>query len=336
MAVGVEHRAPAGVVAGRGSGHRRLRSRGRLGDKVSPVARLARISAPGDKVQPTPWHTGGMANDGSSRDGAERLSADDRREALLEVTKSLVLERGTAAITMGTVAERAEVTRALVYKHFANREELLASLYRRESKRLDRAMSDVVTAAPAGFEAKLRALVRAALAASEEHGVFFSPLRTFGSQPDARTDRRSWDRRTVRYFAQLAEEDFGVDQRTARAAIAVQLSGLQSLLSQLRRPPWCGPACLPRTRLRRRRDRRPHPPRRPRRLTSGAAPPSASASASAGDERRGPTRRSLRSPRRAVRTGRRTDARCGRLFRRGPVVSRFAWWVGCAGRLGVG
>ena len=67
--------------------------------------------------------------------------------------------------------------------------------------------------------------------------MFFTPLRAFGSQPDAKTDRRSWDRRTVRYFAQLAEDDFGVDQRTARAAIAVQLSGLHSLLSQLRARP---------------------------------------------------------------------------------------------------
>ncbi len=132
------------------------------------------------------WHTGRMANNGPSRDGAERLSADDRREALLEVTKALVLERGTAAITMGAVAERAEVTRALVYKHFANSEELLASLYRRESKRLDRAMSDVVTAAPAGFEAKLRALVRAALAASEEHGVFFTRCARSDRSPTRR------------------------------------------------------------------------------------------------------------------------------------------------------
>ncbi len=34
---------------------------------------------------------------------------------------------------MEAVAERAGVSRPLVYKHFANRGELLASLYQRES-----------------------------------------------------------------------------------------------------------------------------------------------------------------------------------------------------------
>jgi AcrR family transcriptional regulator len=172
-----------------------------------------------------------------SDDATERLSADDRREMLLDFTKSLVLERGTAAVTMGTVAERADVTRALVYKHFQNRDHLLAALYRRETNRLNAAMTDVVGAAPDGFAAKLRAFVRAALAASEEHAVFFAPLRSFGSQSDSKTDRRSWDRRTVKYFAQLAVDDFGIDQRTARSAIAIQLSGIQTLLSQLRARP---------------------------------------------------------------------------------------------------
>ncbi len=173
----------------------------------------------------------------AAREGAARLSADGRREALLDITKQLVVERGTAPITMGTVAERAGVTRALLYKHFANKDELLAALYRREAERLNRSMSGVVTAAPAGFEAKLRALVRSALEASEEHGLFFAPLRTFGTQPDVRTERRGWDRRTVKYFAQLAVDDFGIDERTARAAVSLQLSGIQNLLSQLRSRP---------------------------------------------------------------------------------------------------
>ena len=45
---------------------------------------------------------------------------------------------GPAAVTMGTVADRAEVTRALVYKHFDNRDDILATLYRREAAALDR------------------------------------------------------------------------------------------------------------------------------------------------------------------------------------------------------
>src|SRR6476619_7614888 len=70
----------------------------------------------------------------------ERLSADERREALLDVARTLVNEVGPGGITMGVVAERARVTRALVYKHFANKHDLLVALYRREATGIDRAI----------------------------------------------------------------------------------------------------------------------------------------------------------------------------------------------------
>jgi AcrR family transcriptional regulator len=170
-------------------------------------------------------------------DAGERLTADERREALLDVTRVLVLEQGPRAITMGSVADRATVTRALLYKHFANKDDLLAALYHREASRLDRAMRRIIAEADDTFEGKLRAFVTGALAASEEHSVFFAPLRSIGAQPDARRDRRTRDRRTVKYFAELAVADFGVDERTARSIVAVLLSGIDNLLLQLHSHP---------------------------------------------------------------------------------------------------
>jgi hypothetical protein len=41
----------------------------------------------------------------------------------------------------------------------------------------------------------------------------------------------------VKYFAELAVTDFGVDQRTARSIVAVLLSGIDSLLAQLHSHP---------------------------------------------------------------------------------------------------
>jgi AcrR family transcriptional regulator len=168
------------------------------------------------------------------------MSADDRRTTLLDVTKVLVSEGGPGAVTMGLVAERAGVTRALVYKHFANRDDILRALYRREAERLDRAIRAEVVAAPDGFEPKLRAFIGATLDAVEEHAPFFTPLREAGAGDTTRGDQRGWDRRTVGYFAQLAAEDFGIDLRTARSVIAVLFSGIRSLLSQMRSRP--GPA----------------------------------------------------------------------------------------------
>lgn len=171
---------------------------------------------------------------------AERLPADERRTALLDVTRLLVRELGPDRVTMGLVAERSQVARALVYKHFANKEDLLRALYRREAQRLDRHIVGRVEAAPAGFEPKLRAFVAAALDAVEEHAPFFTPLRAAGAAGEVRQDRGSRDRRTVDYFAHLAAHDFGIDLRTARSVIAVLFSGISSLLSQMRSRP--GPA----------------------------------------------------------------------------------------------
>jgi AcrR family transcriptional regulator len=170
-------------------------------------------------------------------DSGERMSADGRRSALLDVAKALVKEVGPDAVTMGLVADRARVTRALVYKHFDNSDDLLQALYKREARGLDHHIRAVVEAAPDGFEPKLRAFIGATLDAVEEHGPFFTPLREAGARGPERQGQRDRDRVTVGYFAERAAHDFGIDIRTARSVIAVLFTGIRSLLSQMRSQP---------------------------------------------------------------------------------------------------
>ena len=51
------------------------------------------------------------------------------RAALLDATRTLLEERGTEALTMAAVAERAGVSRRAIYLHFASRTELLTELF---------------------------------------------------------------------------------------------------------------------------------------------------------------------------------------------------------------
>jgi AcrR family transcriptional regulator len=180
---------------------------------------------------------GARSGDGGPDAAAERLSADARRSALLDVTKALVAGDGPGSVTVGAVASRAGVTRALVYKHFANKDDLLRALYQREARRLDRQIRRVVADAPDGFEPKLRAFIGATLDAVEEHGPFFTPLRATAADDTTRRDQRTRDRGTVGYFADLAAADFGIELSTARSVIAVLFSGIRSLLSQMRSRP---------------------------------------------------------------------------------------------------
>jgi AcrR family transcriptional regulator len=187
-------------------------------------------------VQPARW-TLVYVPSSSRIEERERLSADARREALLDATKALVTRDGPGAVTMGTVAARAGVTRALVYKHFDNKDELLVALYRREATALDRAMREVVVAAGPGLEAKLRALVEVVIDSADRHGPFFHLLRGAATSGRARSDRRSWDRRTLRYFASLVTAETALDERTALTATSLILTPLQTLRAHSLRDP---------------------------------------------------------------------------------------------------
>ncbi len=163
-----------------------------------------------------------------------RLSSDDRRDSLLDVARRLVVDGGPATVTMGAVAAEAGVTRALVYKHFDNKDEILGALYRREAQALDRRIRTIVVAAPPGFEAKLRAFVGATLDAVDEYGDFFTPLRGVGRDRAAKREQRRWDRRTVGYFVTLATQELALDEEQAEVALSVLFSGIPSLLAQRR------------------------------------------------------------------------------------------------------
>lgn len=61
-----------------------------------------------------------------------RLSPEDRRSQLLDVTQSLVVKYGLNSFTMETLAIAAGVSKPLVYKYFDTRLELLQALLLRE------------------------------------------------------------------------------------------------------------------------------------------------------------------------------------------------------------
>jgi AcrR family transcriptional regulator len=74
-----------------------------------------------------------------------RMSAGERREQLLDVTKALALERGFHAVSIEAVAREAGITRPVVYGHFDDLGGLLEALVDRESHR---ALTQLATVLP--------------------------------------------------------------------------------------------------------------------------------------------------------------------------------------------
>lgn len=75
-----------------------------------------------------------------------RMRAPARREQLLDVTTSLALDQGFHAITIEAVAERAGVTRAVIYQHFDSLPALLETVIEREMIRARSQVSETALA----------------------------------------------------------------------------------------------------------------------------------------------------------------------------------------------
>jgi AcrR family transcriptional regulator len=173
-----------------------------------------------------------------------RLARADRRDALLDAAAELVAAGDVEAVSMEAVAERAGVSRTLGYKHFGNRHELLAALYRRESTSVYSELAAEVAAADT-LEGTFRALIHGALRAQANRGATFAALRAAGSRTHARREeKRDRDRTTLRYFAAQAVRDIELDQPRARAAVGILLGAIDAVLAQWRAHPTAEHAAL--------------------------------------------------------------------------------------------
>jgi AcrR family transcriptional regulator len=100
-----------------------------------------------------------------------RMKAPARREQLLEVTTQIVVERGFRGVSIEAVAQKAGITRAVVYQHFEDLEAVLQAVVEREMSRAlsqvsETALSDLSDGDP--LELMLESL-RAYLQAVRDH-----------------------------------------------------------------------------------------------------------------------------------------------------------------------
>ena len=96
-----------------------------------------------------------------------RMSAKQRREQLLDVTKGIVDKRGFHAVSIEAVARAAGISRPIVYGHFGDLAGLLEALIEREAERaiaqLDAFMPEALAegGSPERLEAGMRGYLEA-------------------------------------------------------------------------------------------------------------------------------------------------------------------------------
>lgn len=99
------------------------------------------------------------SNDAAS--AARRLPKAERRQQLLDVARSIVRDEGTDALTLVSLAERADVTRPVAYEHFKTRPGLLIAL----ARNIDDRQVEVFREALARTPPRLAEVARAASSA---------------------------------------------------------------------------------------------------------------------------------------------------------------------------
>ena len=80
------------------------------------------------------------------RANRSRMTAAERREQLIEISRALFAERGFDGTSIEEIAARAEVSKPVVYEHFGGKEGLYAVVVDREVRSLLGMMQDSLTA----------------------------------------------------------------------------------------------------------------------------------------------------------------------------------------------
>lgn len=148
-----------------------------------------------------------------------RMSSAERREQLLDATKTLAAEKGFHAVSIDAVAKRAGISRPIVYGHFGDLPGLLEALVERESIRALGQLTEILPVP--GADDDLRDALMAA---------FSGYLRVAESDPD------TW--RLVLMPPEGAPEALRERIRVGRDAVVEQIAGLvRDGLSPTQRPP---------------------------------------------------------------------------------------------------
>jgi AcrR family transcriptional regulator len=155
-----------------------------------------------------------------------RVSARDRREQYLAAAARIAAEQGVAMVTMEAIAAEVGVNKALLYRQFDNRGELLLALFDRETEELDRRVAEAI-AGVHGFEPKVRAWAKAWFDHLAERAALFGRLmeaRTIA--PEVAVRHRERLRRLERSYGEWYARELDIPLEEARDAARVLLAGL--------------------------------------------------------------------------------------------------------------
>ena len=153
---------------------------------------------------------------------------------MLDSAAKIVVDEGPGAVTMERVAAVAGVSKPVVYSHFANADEVLAAVARREFRRLDAAVAERLTEAST-FEERLEAMIGPYLDAFLARRSLFRRLARESGTDHGRGEAGA--ARVVGVIGFITEEivrEFGLSKADAGMAAATLYGGFEAVSTYTR------------------------------------------------------------------------------------------------------
>ncbi|MBX3621974.1 MAG: TetR/AcrR family transcriptional regulator [Rhizobacter sp.] len=146
---------------------------------------------------------------------ARRMTPEMRREQILDSAVAYIVERGLSTFTLENVAQRAGVSKPLVYKYFARREDLLKAVLEREYVYLGRHKLDVLPD-EVPMEPLIRASNQNAFAYLYERGPIIRLLGSDRAVAELVRERERDERSAItQHFIKRLMKTYGVPQDVA-------------------------------------------------------------------------------------------------------------------------
>lgn len=155
------------------------------------------------------------ASKGRRAEPRRRISGDERRESILELTSRAFAERGYDGVRTAELAESAGVSEALIYQHFRTKAELYRTAVDRSADLLEERL--VGAAAPGRpLEERLERGIGAFFTFVSEPGNAWTVLTLNVSDPELADYQRELRTRATGALADL----LALDERAARSGLA--------------------------------------------------------------------------------------------------------------------
>jgi AcrR family transcriptional regulator len=115
----------------------------------------------------------------------KRLTGEERRAAILESALSVFAERGYHASSIDDIARDGGISKALIYEHFASKQDLYAELLEQHAGVLFGALAEAISEAGSSAPARLAVGFDAFYGFVEQHRVAWRMLFREATDPEA-------------------------------------------------------------------------------------------------------------------------------------------------------